>query len=79
MSSPTLGSSHIDFTVHKCESYNREKHALVGFDSLLRDASGSAIRPRRYAKWMYLHCTLPRQGDGVVVVPGWLTFHSVLS
>ena len=40
MRSPTLGSSHIEFPVHKCESYSREKHALVGFDALLRDASG---------------------------------------
>lgn len=40
MRSTTLGSSHIEFPVHKCESYSREKHALVGFDALLRDASG---------------------------------------
>jgi hypothetical protein len=62
MRSTTLGSRHIEFAVHHCESYSREKAALVGFDALLRDASGLFIRPRRYAKWMYLHCTsLPGQ------------------
>jgi hypothetical protein len=30
MRSTTLGSSHIEFPVHKCESYIREKHDLVG-------------------------------------------------
>jgi hypothetical protein len=40
MRSTTLGSRHIEFPVHQRESYDGERPALVGFDALLREASG---------------------------------------
>lgn len=40
MRSTTLGSRHIEFPVHQRESYDGQRPALVGFDALLREASG---------------------------------------